>query len=267
MHRSTLSALSCACLLVLAMDAFARDPIVEACAASSRGPDGRIDQTALSRCIMERSAAQRTEQAAEAARQREEAAKRRDEERSARERAEQERREEEERAARVAADAKAATEAAAAAAAAEDRAADAALRQNPAQLRVIASLNICSARQSEQKALAEIKQENANSRIAGVRDLRRLKELQDAVVRERARQARATKLLKGAQPWPCGHKAMGEVLRCAVAEDEAAERPVVIGRDGKVVESGETDAACATPAMRATLRALNQLAGGELTWL
>lgn len=135
-------------------------------------------------------------------------------------------------------------EAEAAAAAQQDleRKLDEAVRRDRQEMRIILSLNICDATRQERMALGAIKHEKANAQIAGVVDPGLLRTYQNNVVRERQRRALLVRMLAGTKSYPCGHKALDAVLRCAAAPGSAT--------------------VCAEARMQARVRVLNALVDG-----
>lgn len=92
----------------------------------------------------------------------------------------------------------------------------AALLSEPTVFRVLASVKLCDEKADEKRALAEIQQEKANAKIAGVVSLSDLKDLQDEVVYSRKMQDAYRKGLADLklQALPCSHKSTQRVIQC-----------------------------------------------------
>lgn len=93
--------------------------------------------------------------------------------------------------------------------------------QNKKALQLILSTNICRVQQDERELLARIKEEKDNAKIAGVVDLRELKDLQDEVVFQRkllAIHRGLLKELKAGKALSCDSRQVEEFWACVAKE-------------------------------------------------
>jgi hypothetical protein len=111
----------------------------------------------------------------------------------------------------------------------EDAAADAKIKNNPKAVRMALSLNLCMVRQVEQTALASIKTEKANARIAGVVSLGALRGFQDKVVEARQMIAAYRSDLKANKvgAMPCDNKDLLGFWACSSDPDNSNCKEVV----------------------------------------
>lgn len=110
--------------------------------------------------------------------------------------------------------------------------ADAKLMENPKAFSLAVSLNWCRAKQEEDEALASIKEEKANSKIAGVVSLSLLRELQESVVVARKKKAHYEAELKArkVKRFDCTDKALEAVGACASGLiTEGCDEPTIQG--------------------------------------
>lgn len=124
----------------------------------------------------------------------------------------------------------------------------AAVRSDPIKLRLAVSIAVCVTDEIEAQALAGIKEEKENSRIAGVVNAAKLLQLQNKVAEQRKLRPRLLAMLgKGGKPHPCKSKELKPIWHCLSVYSDALN-------DAVGVDDAKLPPECAAAADQALAR-------------